>query len=550
MRRDHSFHWSTLLLLTFLLMSAIAIPAVLMARPDSHEQVISEAVRHQLEPRVSAQTTPALDWRLLRDFYTPGKFLPVWVDADGPMPRAEQWRHTLEAADREGLKPEDYRLALIEAQWQGRTPAELARLELLLTDAFLKYSVQVRAGRSDPEMIDPLWNITAPAVDAIALLNATLAADNIGSALSGLVPPHPGYRRLREALADYRRLANKGAWPSIPPGPLLKIGQHHPQLRNLRRRLIAEGDLPPGPVTDEALFDAAVKNAVERFQRRHGLRVDGIVGPATRAAMNVRVTERIEQIKLNMERWRWLPRDVGRRYLMVNTAGYELAAVEDNQLRFTARVITGMPERPTPVLRSVIHTVVFNPHWTVPPTIAVEDLLPRQRRNPDYLKSRGIRVLAYKPEGEELDPARIDWSRVDADHFPYILRQDPGPTNPLGRIKFLFSNRFMIYLHDTPERYKFESHERALSSGCIRVSDPLRLASYLLTPEDGWTSDKIEEAIASGESREVAVSQSIPVYLVYLTAWVGEGDAVNFREDIYGQDQWKSPCNPDDGTTH
>lgn len=523
-------------------MIVAAISPVAIAQSESKTTKISEALRGQLETRIPIDTEADLDWKKLREFYVPSRFRPVWVNASGPSLRAGQLWLTLQDAEREGLDPQAYRLSLIEQYWQARSPVTMARLDLLLTDSFLKYSVHARIGRVDPEMLDPNWNINSPKVDAVALLRMVLAADDFDAALSDLVPPHEGYRRLRNALAEYQRLARMGGWTSLPSGPYLKMGQRHPQVKLLRRRLITEGDLQLGPVTDEHLFDTPVQYAVERFQVRHGLKVDGIVGPDTRTAMNVPVTARIEQIKLNMERWRWLPRKIGKRYLMINTAGYELAAVENNQLQFTMRVIIGMPERPTPVLRSAIHTVVFNPYWTVPPTIVREDLLPKQRRNPNYLKRLGIRVFGFKPYGKELDPARIDWSKVDADNFPYILRQDPGPTNPLGRIKFLFSNKFLIYLHDTPKRYEFNKHNRALSSGCIRVSEPVHLASYLLTPEEGWTADKIEEAIASGESRTVEVSNTIPIYLVYWTAWVGEGNAVYFRKDIYEQDQWDSLC--------
>jgi murein L,D-transpeptidase YcbB/YkuD len=536
------------LLVVTLLVTALVMPRVSPAQAEDQLEQISAALHEQLREEERGEQKPKLDRRLLKAFYAPRDFRPVWVDATGPLFRAGQLWLTLQAAEQEGLEGESYHQELISRAWDSRSVPALAHLELLLTDAFLHYSVDVGTGRADPEMVDPLWNIAAPEADPVATLNTVLAAENFDTALSDLVPPHLGYRRLRNALAEYQRLALQGGWPSLPPGPYLKYGQRHPQVTVLRRRLMVEGDLQLGPVSDETLFDTPLQFAVERFQVRHGLKVDGIVGPATRETMNVPVAERIGQIRLNMERWRWLSKALGRRYLMVNMAGYELAAIEDNRLLFTMPVIVGTRERPTPVVGGKIHTVVFHPYWTVPPTIIFEDLVPQQRRDPGYLKSRGIRVFTYQTDAGELDPAQINWARVDKEHFPYILRQDPGPTNPLGRIKFMFSNKFQVYLHDTPTRHYFNEPSRHFSSGCIRVAEPVQLANYVLSREEGWTPERIERAIGSGENRDVKVSRSVPIYLLYWTAWVGEGGAVYFVKDVYERDALTSLCSPRDIT--
>ncbi|MCG6887666.1 MAG: L,D-transpeptidase family protein [Proteobacteria bacterium] len=524
------------------LVAGLAVPALPLARTESEIASISKALHARLESQVSSTNKPDLDRKQLREFYTPSRYRPVWVDSRGPLLRAGQWLLTLQAAKQEGLNPETYHSTEIEQLWGASTSAELARLELLLSDAFFKYSVDVSVGRTDPEMIDPNWNIPVQTSDAVNVLRNTLAADNFDSALSELAPPHVGYQRLRNALADYRQLERNGGWPAIPPGPSLKYGQWHSQIKVLRRRLIAEGDLQLGPVLNENIFDTPVLYAVERFQTRYGLKVDGIVGPATRATMNVPVARRIEQIKLNMERWRWLPRDLGQRYLMVNIPGFELVAMEDGRPKFTMRVIIGTSERPTPVIMSSVHTIIFNPFWTVPDTIVINDFLPKQQRNPTYLKSRGIRVLARHPYGKELDPAKIDWTQVSADNFPYILRQDPGPTNPLGQVKFLFSNQFQVYLHDTPEYHKFDLPDRELSSGCIRVDDPVQLVIYLLDRDNDWTREHIETVIAAGETRKVQVHGLVKIYLLYWTAWVGEAGAMHFYRDIYAEDSLISSC--------
>lgn len=497
--------------------------------------MVAAALRAQLQ-QPGMWTARALDWRLLDAFYTERGFRTAWVGAQGPMPRAAQWRRALEGATAEGLNPDDYAVGLIASAWSTRSPAGLARLDLLLSDAFLRYSVDVRAGRLPPDVVDPLWHIAAPVVDPLALLRTAVTAPDFDAIVRSLPPPHAGYVRLRAALARYERLEQAGGWPTLPPGRKLRYGVYDDEVPLLRRRLLAEGDLRLGPARDARFFDEALRYAVERFQVRYGLQMDGVVGAATRAAMNLPIAQRIAQIKANMQRWRWLPRRLGNRYLMVNSAGYELTAVADGHPRFTLRVIIGKPERPTPAVSGPLHTVVFNPDWTVPPTITFEDFVPAQRSNPDFLKSRGIRVFAMRG-GAELNPAQIDWSDVDEAHFPYVLRQDPGPTNPLGHIKFLFSNDFDIYLHDTPSRGLFARSVRTFSAGCIRVEDPAELAGFVLDGDDAWPPARIRAAMASGVTTEVRVPHSVPTYVVYWTAWVGEDDAVHFRDDIYTRDR-------------
>jgi murein L,D-transpeptidase YcbB/YkuD len=420
-----------LLIVTLLVMALM--PRVSPAQAEDQRDQISAALHAQLSAGERGKLKLALDWPLLNDFYTPRDFRPVWVDATGPLFRAGQLWLTLLAAEQEGLDAGRYHQNLIDRAWNSRSVMALARLELLLTDAFLHYSVDVGTGRADPEMVDLLWNIAVPKSDPVATLNRVLAADNFDTALSDLVPPHAGYRRLRDALAEYQRLAHRGGWPSIPSGPLLKYGQRHDQVPMLRQRLMVEGDLQLGPVSDGRLFDTPLQFAVERFQVRHGLKVDGIVGPATRGAMNVPVTERIEQIKLNMERWRWLSRKLGNRYLMVNMPGYELSAVEENRLLFTMPVIVGTPERPTPVVMGGIYSVVFNPYWTVPPTIIFEDLIPRQQHNPGYMKSKGA---------GKWSPHRSIGRRWIRNTFPICCARIPDRPTRLGVSSSCFPTSF------------------------------------------------------------------------------------------------------------
>ncbi len=303
----------------------------------------------------------------------------------------------------------------------------------------------------------------------------------------------------------------------------------------LRKRLWTSGDLE-SPRQDD-LFDEDLEAAVVRFQDRHGLDADGVGGRRTRTALDVPVEERLRQIVLNLERWRWMPRHADSRYILVNMAGFEMRVIEDEVPILRMRVVIGRPYRRTPAFCEAMTYVVVNPYWHVPPSLAVRDLLPKIREDSGYLERQGIRVFSdWTENARELDGQAMDWSNVSGRHFPYKLRQDPGPHNALGRIKFMLPNRFNIYLHDTPHREHFDLSVRAFSSGCIRLEDPLALADYLLG-DAGWSPERVRETVASSKRRVVTLSRPIPVYLVYRTAWVERDGAVRFRDDVYGRDK-------------
>jgi len=502
-------------------------------------------LRQLLQQPVPEGESP-FNWGELNTFYTAEQFQPVWLDAEGPNRRALLLRERLRQARREGLVPQNYRIDLIEPLWGSSDPGDRLRLELLLSSAFFDYARDVRVGRLDPQQVAPLWKIETVPVDAVTMLRLSLVIDDFKSVLDSLPPNHPVYRRLRQALAHYRQIESLGGWPSIPAGPMLRAGVRDPRVVILRRRLTLEGDLSLPATAAGERFDEGLAYAVEHFQVRHGLQVDGVVGSETLAALNVPVAERIAQIVLNMERWRWLPQYLGRRYLIVNIPAYQLIAYEEGEARLSMPVIIGSRWRPTPVTAGLLYKVVLNPFWTVPRNIALRDVVPRQRRNPDYMPSYHIRVFSDWEGSEELDPQQIDWSAVNDRHFPYMLRQDPGPKNPLGQAKFLFNNPYSVYLHDTPDEALFAESVRAYSSGCIRLEEPLRLATFLLAGEEGWSWSEgmVQAVINTRLTYELPLSAPIPVYLLYLTVWVGEGGAVHFSRDIYGEDALLGMCMP------
>ncbi len=499
---------------------------------------LSSMLRLALAGDSEGRAAHALDWPLLETFYAARGYGPVWHGSAAARGHARVWLDVLRRAQEEGLDPQDYHLPAILRLREAPTARQRAWLELLLTDAFLRYAADVRTGRRNPQVVGPAWHVSASDPDPVAVLNNALSAEDFPAALQALPPPHRDYRALRAALARLRETADDGGWPVLVPGPTLRSGVHHAQVVRLRRRLQVSGDLVIGPRSDPEIYDAAVETAVERFQVRHGLEADGIVGPRTRAALNVSVERRLAQIRVNMERWRWMPRDLGERHVVVSLAGFELRFVEQARTLLRMRAITGRRDRTSPSFRSRVTHLVINPTWTVPLRIAVEDLLPQQRSDPEYFSRKQIRVLRHV-EGKtvELDPADIDWSRYGRGNFPFVLRQDPGPQNSLGRLKFLLPNQFDIYLHDTPARELFAKPVRSFSSGCIRVQQPVQLAGKLLEMDPGWDERRVREAIASGETRTVPIPKPVPIYLVYLTAWVDPDGVPHFRDDVYGRDQ-------------
>ncbi|HET6224370.1 MAG TPA: L,D-transpeptidase family protein, partial [Dongiaceae bacterium] len=321
----------------------------------------------------------------------------------------------------------------------------------------------------------------------------------------------PGFWRLRAALPGYRAIAVAGGWPSVPAGPKLELGARDPRVEALRARLAASGDLP-GMTADPAPFDEPLKAAVQRFQARHGLKGDGVVGNDTVAALNVPAVVRLATMMANLHRLSDAPRDWGSTYLVVNTAAAGYRVVENGRTIMEQVAIVGQPDWQTPDIDSTIERLEFNPYWTVPPRIARLELGPKAASDPAYLRREGIR----KVNG--------------------LYRQEPGPQNALGRAKFLFDNSYDVYLHDTNSPGLFQRSERHLSHGCVRLPNALELAAYLLRNDPAWPHAKIDEAVARGRNSGAGLIQPLPVHLVYDTAWVDEGGTVQFRNDVYGRD--------------
>lgn len=473
----------------------------------------------------------------LKSLYASRDYQPLWLDQNHELtPAAQRWWQALFAVKAEGLSATDYHVpALTRLLRQAASRAAL--VELLLSDAFLSYAHDQLQGRLTPDQVDPDWQNYATSADGLALLRqATASAEQMEAVLMALPPPYSGYADLRLALAQYRMLAAQGGWSKIEPGETLRPGDDNPRIAQIRQRLLASAELSePDKVADTHL-DATLAADISRFQSRHGLRADGTMGPSTLAAMNVSAAQRIWQIRLNMERWRWAPRGLGDRYILVNAGGYELQVVEKAQEVMRMLVIVGAPNRPTPVFKASMRYLVLNPTWTVPRSLAVEDVLPKIRRNPGYLKQHNIHVLtSHEGTWQEVDPQTINWAKLNKDNFPYYLREEAGPLNPLGKIKFMFPNAYDVYLHDTPAHQLFDSPTRGFSAGCIRVQDALGLAEYLLR-NSGWDRQKLQTTLATGKTTTINLPKAMPIYIGYWTAWVAPDGSIQFRQDPYGRD--------------
>ena len=480
-------------------------------------------------------------------FYKRREFQPAWQSDGIILSQADTLIDSIKKADLDGMRPTDYHLEHLEQVLSlvrrketksiGSDPGKLACMDLLLTDAFLLYSSHLLAGRVNPETIYPEWDASNPTLDLAEILEHAIGFNRIAGTLNELRPPHLGYQNLKTALAYYRKIAERGGWPILTVKSSLRKGDRGSDMQQLRRRLLFFDPLQPAARSNAAIFDAELEQMVIRFQKIHGLTADGVVGPQTLKALNVPAEIRVRQMELNLERWRWIPHDLGQRYILVNVADYSLAVVENSQEIMTMRVVVGEPYWQTPVFSGKMTYLVVNPYWNIPHMIAVEDILPKIQNETGYLTPKAIRVFESWREGApEIDPASIDWSTINASNFNYKLRQDPGPQNPLGRLKFIFPNEYAVYLHDTPQKHLFAKESRDFSHGCIRVEKPLDLAAYIVNDDPEWTLEKIMDAIDSGEKTIINILHPINVHVLYWTAWADQEGNIHFRDDIYNRD--------------
>ena len=488
----------------------------------------AEEFRESLE--VVRRDFPFIDPDGIFRLYEQLGFQSIWTQG----PEAESNRQiaitTLSRSNEQGLDPADYSYAL--NIWNAERGMSIFEREILLSDAVLRYAVHVHTGRVNPNDLSDLVELPSANFDAVNALTSAVKFGPLDEFFLELVPPHKEYSRLRSELSHYRDLAARGGWAQIPGGSEVVLDSSDLRVRLLRERLAIE--YPEFDLrSNEDNFDA-LANAVRVYQTRNGLDVDARVGPRTLEMLNIPASRRVEQIKANMERWRWMPRDFEDQYVVVNVPDATLGLIDGNTRILTSRVIVGAPRTPTPLFRAEIVGVTANPPWNVPASIARNEILPRLKKDARYLADRNM-VLVNGPAGDP-QGLTVDWGGISGGNFPYQIRQLPGPGNALGKIKLELPNRFSVFLHDTSSRSLFSQTDRYLSHGCVRVQAIKELASYALSQNSGYKPVSLDEAIDSESTMLFRLERILPVYVLYWTAIANFDGSFGFRRDVYNRD--------------
>ncbi|MEP6260913.1 MAG: L,D-transpeptidase family protein [Gillisia sp.] len=465
------------------------------------------------------------------NFYAHRKFVPVWSNKN----LRESLIETLKEAEHEGLYIEDYHgekiLSKID-ELNKLDEKERSELDILLTDAFLKFGNHMLNGILDPRELHSIWDTPRNEDNVMELLKEVVDKNDLDLAMEKLRPSHLVYKQLIASSKEYNDLRTKSQdWVDIPSGEMIKHNKKDNRIPAIQDRLKTLGylDTISAGLTENNEY---IQKAIENFQGDNGLQADGIIGNTTIELLNMDYQKRFEQIQVNLERWRWYPRDLGEHFIIVNIANFNLNVVKDNDTVHTHRTMVGTEARKTPVFSEEIKFIVFNPTWTIPPTIQNNDVIPGMRKNSSYLANKKINV--YDRSGNQVDPSGINWGSDEAKGYTYM--QNPGASNPLGRVKIMYPNEYFIYLHDTPSQALFERNSRDQSSGCVRVEYAVDLAKYLLSDQDEYSSGVIDNIIAKGSTKQINMKQKVNVHHFYWTAWREDGET-RFTADIYDYDR-------------
>ncbi len=534
--------------------AAFGLPSLAFAaEPDGPAALITrtEAVRIALQGVIAAKTNVRKNEReALAGYYSVPEQRLLWVDESGITDRGKAVMAEIKKADDYGLRASDYSLPKTDEfeAAELKTTERLADAEVKISYAVLDYANDARGGRLDPQRLSKNLDPTLALPDPAEVIGSISFRSDPAAYLRSFQPDQPQFEALRQKLLELR--GGKTPDPvaptivSIPDGPVLKLGIEDEQVALLRKRL----DVPAPDGASETVFDRNLLQAVREFQGAHGAVPDGIVGAGTRAMLNNPPPKRqpgsgaqINTILVNMERWRWLPHDLGPFYLTVNIPEFMLRVVEDDKVIHTTRVVTGKPDKQTPVFSDEMEEIVFNPYWNVPNSIKVEEIAPYLQQGGGFfgggwdtsvLRRHNLRIRGYN--GRDIDPDSIDWGSTDIRR--YELYQPPGPTNVLGKVKFLFPNKHDVYMHDTTQKNLFAQTVRAESHGCMRMQNPEEVATLLLGRDQGWNRARVASAENGTEDYHVALKQHVPVYITYFTLWVNEDGSMSSYRDLYGHD--------------
>ncbi len=529
-----------------LVIVAVAVMPFLAGCDRDHvekDTALQTALEHVIAAPAPVESAPV--WSDVQAFYAQRASTPAWVQSNGVVAHESDILMILGSADAHGLDARNYgRDAIAQAidavKPRGREDADpiaLASLDVSITSALFALGDDVALGRMSPSVLDRRWKALRARPDLASALESSLTGGNLVTWLDRVRPQHVEYARLEEALKGLEAQREKGGWQKVPNVPL-KPGQTDPAVIVLRGRLAASGQLTGAAAESQSpTYDEDLVAAVKAFQEHYSLKPSGIADAGTIAAMNVPLEDRINQISLNLERWRWMPDDFGSRYFFVNIPAYHVVARENGTDVLEMRVIVGKPETPTPVFSATMTTVVFSPYWNIPDAIAEGETVPAVTRDPDYLQRMDIEIRRVSNSGTtEVNPDDVDWGDEGALRS-LMFRQRPGAKNALGQVKFLFPNNYDVYLHDTPTPALFARTTRAFSHGCVRVEEPETLAKYVLRGDSDWDEPKILRAMNAGVEKGVRLRASIPVHIVYFTATVDNAGGLHLLNDIYGFDR-------------
>lgn len=478
---------------------------------------------------------------LLKQYYQTRQFFPVWSKITST--HIKEFSKAVQESELDGLNPADYGLSALEDRFRSAnskeaTALEKALLDIHFSDTVLAFINDVLVGRVNPKKVHPDWFFKAKGKDPVAILQQIAKKGGLLKRLAALFPQNEVYLNMRAELKKWKARGQKENWPKVPmKGKKWEKGQSGAHIAALRARLQASGDLSKDSQNAE-LFDDQLETAVKSFQEQNGLNADGVVGRYTIEALNKSIPDRVKQLIVNMERYRWLPRDLGDRYLFVNIPDYKVRLIEKGKQKLELRGVVGNTRWRTPVFEDEMEFLVLNPRWNVPPKIAKKEMLPKVQKDPSYLKRANFSV--YKRENGRkvrVDSAEVDWANAEAKD--YFFSQNSGGGNSLGRIKFMFPNKHSVYIHDTPSKHLFKRDVRAYSHGCVRLENPFELAVTLLEKAGGpkWDMKTIKSKASGGEPKTVKLKERVPIYLYYLTAWVDEQGQLQFRKDIYDYDR-------------
>lgn len=510
----------------------------------NYSRDLSECIRFFVEhkpegDRYRIDETRLFSSQLLPRFYNNRFFAPAWISGNTLNIHAIDLINTIRQVDKHGLQPEDYHLEQIERytleMGQGKASAqeEMMKAEILMTDAFLLLAAHLYFGKVDPEKNDANWKLQRkePELFLDKRLENAVTTTSVEHELNQLLPKEKNYQIMRDRLAWYRNL-EKHDWNPIASGATLKPGDVNNAIPQIRGRLNKLNYKISDTVSN--LYDEELEKKVMAFQQRHGLNPDGVIGRFTLQALNISPAERAEMMRVNMERLRWLPLEIPEQYIMVNIANFTMDVIEGRDTLLSSRAIVGRSYRKTPVFTGRMTYLVFSPTWVVPPGILANDVIPAVRKDPDYLRQKNMTVIRF--DGSEVDQSTIDWANVTGRNFPYMIRQEPGPDNALGRVKFMFPNQYNVYIHDTPSRNLFSRDGRAFSSGCIRIEKPFEFAQQLLADNPRWDENAISSAMNADRELTVRFSKPWTVVMVYFTSWADAQGNIQFRQDVYDRD--------------